>query len=100
MAQTISDKDPEDVCTFGFDDTTKAAGKQLFDVKITHITVSGPSKSRQTFTTGFTPNASHLSGKDQAQNLKNSLNILAILANRNGDSIDDPYTVEDVQNQS
>lgn len=42
------------IVTVGLDDTTKAAGHRLLDVKTDHITVCGSNESRQTFTTGKT----------------------------------------------
>ena len=39
--------------TIGLDDTKKASGYKLYDVKADHITVSGPDDKRKTLTTGI-----------------------------------------------
>ena len=44
-ADYLLNKDDTDVLTIGLDDTTKAAGHRLFDVKTDHITITGPSNS-------------------------------------------------------
>ena len=84
VANRIQEKNDE-IITIGFDDTTKAAGKQLLDVKTTHITIAGPSNTRETFTTGYTPNISH-SGSDQAKTHRHSLEVLAVLARSDNDA--------------
>lgn len=68
----------EGIITFGFDDTTKAAGKNVHDCKVTNITVKKAGEKRKTFTTGFTPNLSH-SGENQTQTIKHILQQLATL---------------------
>ena len=80
-------KTPEEVVTLGFDDTTKAAGERLHDVKTTHITINAEDMDRETFTTGFTPNLSH-TGEDQATTLRHKLEMLAVLVG-DGTSIQD-----------
>ena len=70
----------ENVVTIGLDDTTKAAGHLLHDVKADHITIAGPSGERKIMTTGYMENVSH-SGEDGAQAYQFKLNCLAILAN-------------------
>ena len=92
MAKKIREKKETQIATMGFDDTTKAAGRQLFDIKSTNITIDGEDMERETYTTGFTPNLSH-SGQDQAITLKHSLQVLSILAR---DEPEDKYGVEDI----
>ena len=78
VGRSIAMKTPETVVTYGFDDTTKAGGHKVFDIKATNITLDGDGMNRQTFTTGFTPNISH-TGQDQSTTMKYSLQTLAIL---------------------
>ena len=92
VAKKIRDKRENQILTIGFDDTTKAAGRQLYDVKSTHITLDGEDMDRETYTTGFAPNLSH-SGQDQATTLRHSLQVLSVLA---GDGPEDQYSVEDL----
>ena len=66
------------VIAFGFDDTTKAAGKLVHDCKVTNITVDGSGEKMKSFTTGFTPNLTH-SGDNQTETVKHILEQLAIL---------------------
>ena len=87
VANKILKKQDEEVVTWGFDDTTKAAGVHLLDVKTSNITIDGDDRKRETYTTGFTPNLSH-SGLDQAATLKHSLQMLAVLAGKDM-SVDD-----------
>ena len=77
VAKILMEKDS--IITVGFDDTTKAAGKKLFDSKALNITVDGDGKQRQAYTTGFHPNLSH-SGEDQTETLKFALQQMAVLA--------------------
>jgi hypothetical protein len=79
VANKILKKQDKEVVTWGFDDTKKAAGVHLLDVKTSNITIDGDDRKRETYTTGFTPNLSH-SGLDQAATLKHSLQMLAVLA--------------------
>ena len=53
----------DNLVTVGLDDTTKAAGHKLYDIKADHITVKGPNQNRKSFTTGYAENISH-SGED------------------------------------
>ena len=76
VAKTLRSHDG--VITFGFDDTTKAAGKLVHDCKVTNITVDGSGEKRKSFTTGFTPNLTH-SGDNQTETVKHILEQLAIL---------------------
>ena len=78
LGRSIAMKSQETVITWGFDDTTKAGGNKVFDIKASNITLDGDGMDRQTFTTGFTPNISH-SGQDQGKTMKYSLQTLAIL---------------------
>ena len=79
VARKILQKKSSDVITYGFDDTTKAAGFRLFDVKTDHITINSAEMEKETLTTGFTPNLSH-SGQDQTTSVKFKLQTLAVLA--------------------
>jgi hypothetical protein len=68
--------------TSGWDDTVKAAGHRLHDVKSGRITCvtkeidseGNEQKVRQSFTTGFLPNISH-SGKDSAVAVRSAINL-------------------------
>ena len=59
VADQIKGKDPNEVITLGFDNTTKGAGVHLYDVKTTNIRIKGDDKENKSFTTGFSPNISH-----------------------------------------
>ena len=79
VAEHILDK-KDNIITVGLDDTTKAAGHKLYDVKADHITSDGPSGHKKTMTTGYVENISH-SGTDGATAYEFKLQCLAILAN-------------------
>ena len=49
VAENILEKDHKTI-TVGVDDTVKAAGRHVFDVKADHSIVSGPTTGRCTFT--------------------------------------------------
>ena len=66
--------------TVGLDDTTKAAGHRLYDIKTDHITIKSKSEKRQFLTTGYIENVSH-TGKDGADAYNYKLKCLSILAN-------------------
>lgn len=76
VAGYLTKKDAN-VVTVGLDDTTKAAGHKLNDIKADHITVNGPD-GKKILTTGFIENKSH-SGKDSAEAYEEKLKVLAIL---------------------
>ena len=76
VANYLTNKE-DNVITVGLDDTTKAAGHKLFDIKADHITVQGPS-GKKILTTGFMENKSH-SGEDGAEAYEEKLKILSIL---------------------
>ena len=78
LGKKIVTKSEGTVVTWGFDDTTKAGGNKVFDIKASNITLDGDGIDRETFTTGFTPNISH-SGQDQGTTMKYSLQTLAVL---------------------
>ncbi len=78
VAKQILNKD-DNVVTVGLDDTTKAAGHRLYDVKSDHITIAGPSGTRKSLTTGYVENVSH-TGEDGAKAYDFKLKCLAILA--------------------
>ncbi|ESO85585.1 hypothetical protein LOTGIDRAFT_155073 [Lottia gigantea] len=87
VAQYILNKDEsESVVTVGIDDTTKAAGHKLFDIKTDHLTIAGPNHYRKSFTTGYIENVSH-SGKDGAWAYGMKLQCLATLSNSTVDEI-------------
>lgn len=85
VAQKILSKE-EKIVTVGLDDTTKAAGHRMYDVKADHITIKGPSSKRISLTTGYVENISH-SGEDGAKAYEFKLNCLAILANSTVDEL-------------
>ena len=76
------------VITVGLDDTTKAAGHKMYDIKADHITVHGP-EGKKSLTTGFMENISH-SGEDSAATYEEKLKILKFL----GDS-----TLDEIKNE-
>ena len=76
----------DNVVTVGIDDTVKAAGRRLYDVKTDHITVSGPNQARRILTTGYSENISH-TGLDAAQAYTVRLKILAALADSSVEDI-------------
>ena len=78
----------DNVITVGLDDTTKATGHKMYNIKTDHITVYGP-ESKKTLTTGFMENISH-SGQDSAATYEEKLKILAIL----GD-----FTLDEIKNE-
>ena len=88
VADTLMNKE-DSVITIGTDDTTKAAGHKVFNVKADHITVSGPNMNRKILTTGYSETTSH-SGEENAKIYEQKLKYLAIL----GDT-----TVDDIKSQ-
>ena len=64
-AEYLITKNNNEVVTIRFDETTKAAGYKLYNLKANRITVSGPDDKRKTLTTGYLENVSH-SGTDGA----------------------------------
>ena len=69
----------DNVVTVGLDDTTKAAGHKLYDVKADHITISGPDVPCKTMTTGCTENISH-SGADGTAVYELKLKYLSVFS--------------------
>jgi len=84
VAEVMLNKEDQ-VVTVGVDDTTKAAGRRLYDVKTDHIAVAGPSKSRRTFTTGYVENVSHSGHAAAAYDMK--LKVLAVLSDTKVDEV-------------
>ena len=76
----------ENVVTIGLDDTKKAAGHKLYDIKADHITVKGPNQKRKSLTTGYAENSSH-SGADGALTYEYKLKVLAALTNSSMDEL-------------
>ena len=96
VGQKILKKSQDQVITWGFDDTTKAAGCHLFDVKSSNITLDGEDMDRETYTTGFTSNLSH-SGQDQATTLRHGLKVLSVLAGGEcGEQFDESDMIENI----
>ena len=86
MAESISEAAESDkVVTYGTDDTKKAAGKKVFDMKTNHISIIGEDHQRETFTSGFYENASH-TGVISADTIRHDLAKMAVLT---GNSYDD-----------
>ena len=69
----------ENVVTVGLDDTSKAAGHKLYNVKADNITIAGEGSKRKTFTTGLSEIASH-EGKEHAKVYEQKLKCLAVLS--------------------
>ena len=63
----------------GLDDTTKAAGHRLYDVKTDHITIKTAEGVRSFMTTGYIENPSH-TGKVSASTYEHKLKCLSVLA--------------------
>ena len=78
----------DNVITVGLDDTTKAAGHKMNDIKADHITVHGP-EGKKSLTTGFMENISH-SGEESAATYEEKLKILANL---------DDSTLDEIKNE-
>ena len=76
----------DNIITIGLDDTAKAAGHKLYDVKADHITIEGPNTARKTMITGYVENTSH-SGKDAASAYEFKVRCLAILSNSSVEEI-------------
>ena len=85
VAEYLVNKDEQTVITVGTDDTTKAAGHKLYDIKTDHYTIRTP-QGKETLTTGFVENASH-SGNDAAKAYEYKLKCLSILADTTVDEI-------------
>ena len=77
----------DNVITVGLDDTTKAAGRKMYDIKADHITVHEP-EGKKSLTTGFMESISH-SGEDNAATYEEKLKILAILGDYTLDEINE-----------
>ena len=84
VASYLTNKD-DNVITVGLDDTTKAAGHKMYDIKADHITVHRP-EGKKSLTTGFMESISH-SGEDSAATYDEKLKILAILGDSTLDGI-------------
>ena len=76
----VEAKEERKSITYGVDDTVKAAGFRRHDVKNIHVTILDDEKNRETFTSGFYPNASH-TGKDAAETVKHDVAKMAVLTN-------------------
>ena len=66
------------VITYGCDDTKKAAGNNLLDIKTARVTIIGDDHKKSSFSTGFYENISH-SGKDSAKIVSHDIAKLSIL---------------------
>ena len=85
VAELIKNKG-SNVVTIGLDDTKKAAGHKLYDIKADHITIKGPNQKRKSYTTGYAENISH-SGEDGAETYKYKLGVLAALTDSSVDEM-------------
>ena len=79
LSDQLLSKEKETVVTLGLDDTTKAAGNKVHDVKTTHFTIQGPNRKRENLTTGFHENASK-AGKEASKQMSSVFKMLAALA--------------------
>lgn len=79
VAETIIDEEEASTITIGLDDTTKAAGHRLYDVKTDHITIKTAEGVRSFMTTGYIENSSH-TGKVSASTYEHQLKCLSVLA--------------------
>ena len=81
MAESMVEaKDEGKTVTYGVDDTVKAAGNKRHDVKTMHVTIIDGEKKRETFTSGFYPNASH-AGQAAAETVSLNIAKMFILTN-------------------
>lgn len=85
VAECLRNKSEDTVVTIGVDDTVKAAGNRLFDVKTDYITIGGPD-GKSSLTTGYTPNMSH-SGADAAAAYRYRMKSLAALVDCTEDEL-------------
>lgn len=85
-AEYLIAKNCDEVVTIGLDNTTKAAGHKLYDVKADHITVSASDGKRKILTTGYLENTNHC-GADSATAYEYKLRCLAVLAGTDVDEI-------------
>lgn len=85
VGEFLLNKDANTVITVGLDDTKKAAGRRLYDVKTDHITAISETE-RKTMTTGYIENISH-AGAEGAAAYKHKLEILALLTGSSCDEI-------------
>ena len=76
----------DSIITVGTDDTTKAAGHKLYNVKADHITIKGPGKKRRVLTTGYSETVGH-SGEENAKTYNQKLKYLAVLGETSLDDI-------------
>ena len=79
LSDQVLSKEEETVVTLGLDDTTKAAGNKVHDVKTTQFTLQGPNRKRENLTTGFHENASK-AGKEASKQISSVFKMLAALA--------------------
>ena len=79
MAESIeAAREEQKVVTYSSDDSLKAAGRKMFDVKTAHVTIIGPEKQRETFTSGFYENVSH-SGLAASKTVQHDIAKMAVL---------------------
>ena len=79
MAANLIINKGDSVVVVGLDDTTKAAGHRMYNIKTDHITIIDPNKQKRTVTTGYTEDASH-SGSDGAESYRFRIKCLVALA--------------------
>ena len=80
MSQSIvKAKSENKTVTYGTDDT-KAAGRKLHDIKTSHVTIMNEEREKETFTSGFHPNATH-SSSYTAETVQHDLKEMAVLTN-------------------
>merc|ERR1711920_51020 len=79
MAEQIAKANSEGkVVTYGSDDSVKSGGHKRFDIKTSHVTICDKEKQRESFSSGFYPNASH-SGKSSAETVSHDISKMALL---------------------
>ena len=79
VAEKIINEGDNSVITVGLDDTSKAAGHRMYDVKTDHITFKSETEPRKFLTTGYKENISH-AGIDGAKYYQHTLKCLSLLA--------------------
>ena len=92
VGKTLEDRGDDVVATFGFDDTRKAAGHRVHDVKTSHITLRSTDDPlyRQTFTLGLLANIKH-TGKAGGESLRHSFKGLGVLCGTDQQEVQDLF---------
>ena len=90
--EALKDRGDDVVATFGFDDTRKAAGFRVHDVKTSHISLRSVADPlyRQTFTLGLLANVKH-TGTAGGESLRHSFKGLGVLCGEGQQEVQDLF---------